>query len=346
MKKQTLYQTLATLMVLLFVGTGLAYGADPQVVGELQQQCFELVAGQNTNAGTVCVSTDGVDLVVTYTTINNWTIKEAQLWIGNQLSDMPQTKTGNPIPGQFPFKSETLIYDVTAPTTKYTFSRALSNPLINFTCDTNPGDVTYYMAAHASLQKVADAGTYQTETAWSAGSPITSKGSWATFSTFTLTCVNNTIAEYGQCETDFAKHLSSSTCFNDLNFQRWGWTNGPFAPGTAAAPATYTFEIWAGAAQCVTNDKGMLAGTLTVTHDGSLATVTYDMNTGWVMNETQLYVGSAQLPLFKQGKSLIPTVAPGQYPYLHEDLAAASTDTYTVNITGPFYVVAHAVTCH
>jgi len=333
MKKQILYQTLTALMVALFVGTGLAYGADPQVVGE--PQCFDLVAGQNTVAGSVCVSTDANDLVVTYTTDSHWTIKEAQLWIGNQLSDMPQTKTGNPIPGQFPFRSETLIYDVTAPTRTYTFSRALSNPLINFTCDT--ADVIYYMAAHASLQKEADAGTYVTETAWSAGSAITSKGSWATFSTFTLTCPSVGNATAVQCETAFAKH-SSSTCFNDLNFQRWGWTNGPFGAGT------YTFDIWAGAAQCLTN-KGMLAGTLSVNYNGSLATVTYNMNPGWQMTETQLYVGNELLPLFKQGKNLLPTVAPGQYPYIHGTLENPSMDTYTVNITGPIYVIAHAVTC-
>jgi hypothetical protein len=36
------------------------------------------------------------------------------------------------------------------------------------------------------------------------------------------------------------------------------------------------------------------------------------------------------------------TVAPGKYPYKH-DLSGASSDSYTVNITGPIYIIAHAV---
>lgn len=348
MNIKTLYQTLVIVMALLCVGLGLAHGQIPCVATVSgDTQCFTLWAGQNTNAGSVCVTTDAIDLIVTYTTTGQWSIKEAQLWIGNNTTDLPQTKTGNPIPGQFPCKSGELANNVTT----YTFSRPLTNPCINFSCPST--DVTYYMAAHAALQKGNDAGTYQTETGWSDGTPITSRGNWATISTFTLNCSCDQISEEVECETAFAKVQSSgqisSTCFDTLGFQRWGWTNGPFPVNISG---TYTFDIWAGAGQCDTN-KGMLAGTLTVEYDANskIAKVIYHMNTGWYMNETHLYVDNTMLPQYRQGKSLVDTVSPGQYPNVHEDLEMQMTDDiYTVslvNIVGAeFYVVAHAVTCH
>ena len=74
--------------------------------------CVTLLAGQTNNAGTVCfddIDTDNdyvIDtLEVTYTTSNGWELVNANLWIGGALSGLPQTPSGNPIPGQFPYKS-------------------------------------------------------------------------------------------------------------------------------------------------------------------------------------------------------------------------------------------------
>ena len=56
-----------------------------------------MYAGQSILAGEVCVRIENnQDLVVTYATINDWTIKEAHLWIGYSLSALPKTATGNP----------------------------------------------------------------------------------------------------------------------------------------------------------------------------------------------------------------------------------------------------------
>ena len=182
----------------------------------------------------------------------------------------------------------------------------------------------------------------QTETGWSEGSDITSKGSWATFSTFALSCYAEQQPKQegvAQCETAFARYEPANTSFLDLGFQRWGWTNGPVGPGY------YTMDLYAGAGQSDIS-KGTLVGTLTVGYDGVLANVTYNTTGGWWMNETQLYVGNNRLPLFKQGKNLVETVAPGQYPFLHGTVDGATEDGYTVSAGGDVYVVAHAVTCH
>ncbi len=135
-----------------------------------------------------------------------------------------------------------------------------------------------------------------------------------------------------EAETAFAYGGDYATCFLSMGFRSWGWTNGPLGPGS------YKFEIWAGAAQCDLS-KGTLVGNLTIDYDGSTATVTYTMDAGWKMTNTQLYVGSDPLPIDKKGDY---TVAPGQYPYQHTGIDATS-DTYTeVGLSGDIYVVAHA----
>ncbi len=138
------------------------------------------------------------------------------------------------------------------------------------------------------------------------------------------------------CGTAYAYHADYATCFLDLGFSAWGWTNGPLAPGS------YKFELWAGAADCDTS-KGRLVGWLTVDYDGSEAVVTYNMYEGNWMTATHLYVGNNRLPRNKKGQE---TVSPGQYPYKHDPLDDVTTDSYTVTgLSGDIYVVAHAVAC-
>lgn len=133
-------------------------------------------------------------------------------------------------------------------------------------------------------------------------------------------------------ETAFAYGGDYATCFLCLGFRNWGWTNGPLGPGY------YEFEIWAGAAQCDLS-KGELVGTLAIGYDGSGANITYMMDAGWMMQNTQLYVGSEMLPRNKKGDF---TVSPGQYPYIHEGIDA-TFDVYSVSgLSGDIYVVAHA----
>jgi hypothetical protein len=296
-------------------------------------QTYPLLAGQTIDAGTVSVAVSGSNVLVTYATSGGWQLSAAHLWTGNQISDLPQTKTGNPIPGKFTYVSG----DITGKTT-YTFTIPLS--ILSFSCPSEA--VSYYMAAHAAVRKTKADGTYQTETGWSQGSPITSRGNWATFSTFTLTCECTTPPGLVvACDTAFAKGTPSIS-FLDLGFERWGWTNGPLGTGS------YSMDIWAGAAQSDTT-KGTHVGTLSVLYDDTYdaAVVTYQMSPGFWMEETHLYVGSDRLPKFKQGNKFVETVAPGQYPYIHDDLEGVTRDSYAVSpLSGFIYVVAHAVVCH
>lgn len=135
-------------------------------------------------------------------------------------------------------------------------------------------------------------------------------------------------------ETAFAKGGDLNVCFIEDGFGRWGWTN-KLTPGT-----TYNLPIWAGAGQCDT-EKGTLVGTLNVVfNSNSTATVTYTMNAPYKLKETHLYVGTEKYPK----KSNKFTVAPGQFPYIHENLGGVSTDTYTITVpSGPVYVIAHSV---
>lgn len=309
--------------------------------------CFTLFAGQTIEAGEVCVSADceAGELTVSYSTAaTDWELDEVHLWVGTDIADMPQTRKGNPKIGNFPYHTS----DFDANWTIVIPFAAIGDGVDCGNCLTG-GDVIL-MAAHAVVSKDNGDGTTQTETGWSDGGPITSKGSWATLSTFQLwpdDCSEGpTGGGGGNCETAFAYDATDGTCFLDIDedndgngdFNRWGWSVGPLAGGS------YEFDIYAGAGQCDTN-KGVLVGTLEVDYDATSgeATVTFVMNAGFTLEETHLYVGSEILPRDVNGDF---TVAPGQYPTIHEDLGGASSDTYTITgLSGDIYVVAHGVVC-
>jgi hypothetical protein len=80
--------------------------------------------------GTVFVCNDGDSLTVTYdTSSSGWPITETHLAVGAKVSDIPQTKTGNPIPGQFPYSS---YHDpaVTSVTYDIPYTAAVGDPVI------------------------------------------------------------------------------------------------------------------------------------------------------------------------------------------------------------------------
>ncbi len=140
-----------------------------------------------------------------------------------------------------------------------------------------------------------------------------------------------------KCGTAYAYYdeEEDATCFTEYGFKSWGWTNGPLSAGE------YTFDFYAGAGGCDIS-KGTVVGTVTVDYDGSTAIVTYDMDDGYTMDVTHLYVGNEPLPTKNNGDF---TVAPGQYPYTHV-LQDATTDSYEIEgLSGDIYVIAHAVVC-
>jgi hypothetical protein len=149
---------------------------------------------------------------------------------------------------------------------------------------------------------------------------------------YSCTCVP------GGCETAFAYNCCYANCFSEWGFSNWGWTNGPLGPKCGS----YYLSLYAEAGGC-NPYNGKRVGYLTVYYRGSRAIVVYHMYHGYKMKETHLYVGNEPLPRDNNGDY---TVAPGQYPYKHENLDNASTDWYCVeDLSGDIYIVAHAVVC-
>ena len=146
------------------------------------------------------------------------------------------------------------------------------------------------------------------------------------------------------CETAYAYGGCNAYCFINYGFSNWGWTNKLYAPYCA------NWNIYAGAAQCDIS-KGELVGTLNVFYQYGKFYVTYNINpgTGYTMSETHLYIGCDKFPT-KNGQ---PTIAPGQYPFKHDNLHNTLTDTYTIDkckipcfdYGDKIYIIAHATVC-
>ena len=119
-----------------------------------------LIAGQHHVAGDVTVYNDGENLIIVYTSNNDWTIDLTHLSVGNCDEDwVPLTGSGNPKIGRFEF------------TEPYSVSDHEVVYLINLE-DLNEN---YCFAAHAEVQ-----GPTGGETAWAEG-PSFSGNSWAMF---------------------------------------------------------------------------------------------------------------------------------------------------------------------
>jgi hypothetical protein len=354
MKKQsfkkylTLAATFATLMIFGAYTTALAQTVAVATDDGSGIQTETLYAGQTIAAGSVEIRVVDDNLVVTYETTGGWELVEAHMWAGSDISDMPQTRKGNPKIGNFPFKAE-----FTVPTTKHSFEYPLS--FLGFSCPS--ADAEFFVAAHATVQLTDGSGNViQTETGWAEGSRFVERGMWGTYSTIMLTCddtVNPPVA--GSCETAFAYSGGTNAVDGDItnsfldidedgdslgDFNRWGWANGPVGPGN------YSWDIYAGAGQSDIT-KGTLVGTLTVSYDGSTAEVWFDMtpDTPYYMDENHLYVGNEILASNVNGDY---TVAPGQYPSVHDTLInlSAASDSHTIEgLSGNIYVVAHATVC-
>lgn len=143
-----------------------------------------LFAGQTINAGSVQVSNDATNLYVEYTTIDGWRLSETHLAIATTLAGIPQTKSGNPKVGNFPYKRT---YNPTVTSDVYIFALdqlAVSLGLDRFTC----GVSSLVIAAHAVVVKLDGGGTViGQETGWGSG-PGFPGANWATYFNYTVQC--------------------------------------------------------------------------------------------------------------------------------------------------------------
>jgi len=136
-------------------------------------QTIDLIAGQNTDAGDVTVWGDGTNLYVKYEASDGWLLTETHLQVATSLVSIPQTKKGNPIPGQF---TEGDSYSPPQPEDTFAFNLA----------DNGWGvDTPFYIAAHAVVVKETSKGVQQ-ETGWAAGTQFSGKN-WATYFTYVPT---------------------------------------------------------------------------------------------------------------------------------------------------------------
>ena len=119
-----------------------------------------LIAGQHHIAGTVSVDLDGDDLVITYTTNENWSIQATHLSIGNcEDKSIPTTGSGNPKVGHFEHSTT-------------------HNPDVNtvsYYLDASVLQENYCFAAHAEVN-----GPTGGETAWAEGTDFAGNN-WAMF---------------------------------------------------------------------------------------------------------------------------------------------------------------------
>jgi hypothetical protein len=146
-------------------------------------QCADLIAGQFTPVGNVCVTDDGTQLVVTYTADLNYSFTAIHFWYGVNPALIPQNKQHNPQPGQFPY-----VFSFTTPMTFFSFNVPYPGGL--WDCSQ-----PFAIAAHA---------VFGTETAWGAGTPINpGQGSWGTFSCIQVQCyiTQDVCTIYGDNET-------------------------------------------------------------------------------------------------------------------------------------------------
>jgi len=96
-----------------------------------------LFADQDIDVGTVSVWNNDENLYVTYNTIGGWEIVETHLHVALDKEEIPHTKKGNPIPGQFDYSMCHVPW-----VTEYTYSVSLGDWE---SCD------KLYIAAHAKV---------------------------------------------------------------------------------------------------------------------------------------------------------------------------------------------------
>ena len=130
----------------------------------------DLIAGQNIEAGKVNFWNDDEYVYVKYSTTGGWYLTETHLQIAGTLDGIPQTKKGNPIPGQFDYAA---VHDPGV--TEYVYKIPIS--------DFFKGDV--YIAAHAVVNRIVDGKVVQKETAWADGKDFPGKN-WAMYFTCSI----------------------------------------------------------------------------------------------------------------------------------------------------------------
>jgi len=175
---------------------------------------FLLYAGQTFPVGKVYVWNDVNDLYVKYViTAPDWCLTETHLHVADELSLIPQTKKGNPIPGKFDYKDE---YECVAESYLYT---------IPLDAEWEPCE-NLFIAAHAVVEKRDDGVIIQEETAWGDGDDFDG-ANWATCIVYTVQ--GETTEEYLEVYIGYEDWPNGDFDYNDFgmyfNAVEYYWGN-------------------------------------------------------------------------------------------------------------------------
>ena len=328
-------------------------------------QSCTITAGQTIDVGTMTVSNDNINLYISFTLDGDVVFdpsktEQVKIWVGTDFTNMPQTPGGNPIPGQFPYKSGSGGLPAASGS-----SYSITIPLVDAGIILPAGcNSTLHIVAHLDVS----GDSIGRQTAFGGCSVGATGRRWWFFMDYVICCPSGDPPPVlGDCETAFAKGQWVWTTDPKANPEilsslrliknRWGW-----AINLTAAGITH-YPIYAGAGLNKISN-GTLVGTLTINwfdsddpEDGVPDTVviTYELLNGYRLAETHVYASP----------SPPTTTAPGQYGNLNYYSACenVSSDQYILPLVdnpgsfdtckqgaGPLpckgvWIIAHAVVC-
>jgi hypothetical protein len=237
MRRRLLALSLALCSCLILAGPALAQTGT--VCGS--PTVTTLYAGRTIDAGTVTVSNDSSNLYVAFSTKNGWQLTESHLAIALTLSGIPQTKSGNPKVGNFPYQRT---YDPAVTSDVYVFSLdqlAVSLGLDRFTC----GSTSLVIAAHAVVVQLdGNGGVTSRETGWASG-PGFPGANWATYFGYTVQCCAPAVIQPGDFRTQTQGGWGAGCrgqnpgCYRDAHFASC-FPTGMVVGDTAGYTATFT----------------------------------------------------------------------------------------------------------
>ncbi|MFX1530592.1 MAG: hypothetical protein ACFFBC_05730 [Promethearchaeota archaeon] len=172
----------------IYDGNGLVddYGGDAHAWAELgirtvgysdfnpsKKQVDFIAGGGNEKSaidvGDILVWNNAEYIYVKYSLIEDWWLTETHVHIASSMEEIPQTKKGNPIPGQFDYKNE---HDYVS---EFQYQIPLSWLI---------GD-QIYIAAHGVVKYIESTSIEIKESAWASGDEFPGNN-WATYFTYTL----------------------------------------------------------------------------------------------------------------------------------------------------------------
>jgi rhodanese-related sulfurtransferase len=167
-RMNTKIRILSMLVILgTLIGMACAPGTSAIAATAATPQVQDLYAGRNMLVGTVSVWNTPTDLFVRYTTAGDWELAETHLAVASSVDGIPQTKTGNPIPGKFANSS---VND--PPVTQYTYTIPIAN-------DWRYPNAYLKIAAYAAV-RTPDMEASDSEGSWASGEQF-SGTNWATY---------------------------------------------------------------------------------------------------------------------------------------------------------------------